>query len=129
MRLPGGGTGRRTVDGTRDRPTEVTVKRRHALLTSLLLGLAVVAGALALTRTMALGQHAAVGDAQIARRGAQLDRAEAQVRRLRAQRPPAVPAVPATRSATRVVVVRDAQTHAEPYEHEEEGHEEDGHDD
>ena len=105
------------------------MKRRHALLTSLLLGLAVVAGALGLTRTMALGQHAAVGDAQIAGRAAQLDRAEAQVRRLRAQRPPAVPAVPATRSARRVVVVRDAQTHAEPYEHEEEGHEEDGHDD
>jgi hypothetical protein len=127
--LPGGGTARRTVDGSRDRPTEVTVKRRHALLTSLLLGLAVVAGALALTRTMALGQHAAVGDAQIARRAAQLDRAEAQVRRLRAQRPPAVPAVPATRSATRVVVVRSARSHGEPYEHENEGREAGGHDD
>lgn len=105
------------------------MKRRHALLTSLLLGLAVVAGALALTRTMALGQHAAVGDAQIARRAAQLDRAEAQVRRLRAQRPPAVPAVPATRSATRVVVVRSARSHGEPYEHENEGREAGGHDD
>jgi hypothetical protein len=37
--------------------------------------------------------------------------------------------VPATRSATRVVVVREAQSHAEPYEREEEGHEVDGHDD
>jgi hypothetical protein len=105
----------------------VTVKRRHALLTSLLLGLAVVAGALALTRTMALGQHAAVGDAQIARRAAQLDRAEAQVRRLRAQRPPAVPAAPAARSATRVVVVRGAQSHGESYEDEDD--EEGGRDD
>ena len=105
------------------------MKRRHALLTSLLLGLAVVAGALALTRTMALGQHAAVGDAQIARRAAQLDRAETQVRRLRAQRPPAVPTVPATRSATRMVVVGNARSHAEPYDHEDDGHEEGGHDD
>jgi hypothetical protein len=95
------------------------VKRRHALLTSLLLGLAVVAGALSLTRTMALGQQSAPDGAQIARRAAQLDRAEAQVRRLRAQRPPRVPAVPAARQATRVVV-RGAQSHGEPNEHESE---------
>ena len=105
------------------------MKRRHALLTSLLLGLAVVAGALALTRTMALGQHAAVGDAQIARRAAQLDRAEAQVRRLRARRPPAVPAVPGGEPATRVVVVRSGHSHGEPYEREDAGHEDGGHDD
>ena len=106
------------------------MKRRHALLTSLLLGLAVVAGALALTRTMALGQHASAGDAQIARRAAQLDRAEAQVRRLRAERPPALPAAaPAAQSATRVVVVRASQSHGEPYEHEGDEHEDGGHDD
>ena len=105
------------------------MKRRHALLTSLLLGLAVVAGALALTRTMALGQHASAGDAQIARRAAQLDRAEAQVRRLRAERPPALPAAPAAQSATRVVVVRASQSHGEPYEHEGDEQEDGGHDD
>ena len=102
------------------------MKRRHALLTSLLLGLAVVAGALALTRTMALGQHASAGDAQIARRAAQLDRAEAHVRRLRAER---LPAAPAAQSAPRVVVVRASQSHGEPYEHEGDEHEDGGHDD
>jgi hypothetical protein len=97
------------------------VKRRHALMTSLLLGLAVVAGALALTRTLALGQQSGVSDAQIAQRTAQLDRAEAQVRRLRAQRPPAVPPLPATRQAVqRVVVVSSARSQGETSEREHE---------
>lgn len=105
------------------------MKRRHALLTSLLLGLAVVAGALALTRTTALGQQPGVSDAQIAHRAAQLDRAEAQVRRLRAQRPPRVPPMPAAPQATTRVVVSASRTHGEPYEHEAEASEHGGHDD
>ncbi len=110
------------------------MKRRHALLTSLLLGLAVVAGALALTRTLALGQQSGVSDAQIAQRSAQLDRAAAQVSRLRAQRPPAVPPLPAARQVVqRVVVVSSARSQGEPSEHEQEhedgGHEGGGHDD
>jgi hypothetical protein len=103
------------------------MKRRHAVLTSLLLGLAVVAGALALTRTMALGQSTGTGEAQIAQRTAALDRAEAQVRRLRAKRPPRLPAASGSAAPeTRVVFVRAARAQAGPAEHEDE-HEAEAH--
>ena len=95
------------------------MKRRHAILTSLLLGVAVIVGSFALTRTMALGQSTGASEAQIARRSAALDHAAAQVRLLRAQHPPRLPASTEATAATRIVVRGSTPAHADDREHSE----------
>jgi hypothetical protein len=74
------------------------VNRRHALVIALFLALALVAGLFAAVRTTQLGAAAspAVPAAQIAAKNRQLDRAEAKLKRAAKQRPPALPALPAS---------------------------------
>ena len=74
--------------------------RTNALLVSLAVGLAAVAGVFALGRTLALSTHShAASDRLIARRTAQLDRYEASLRKELAKKPPALPPRPASGSA------------------------------
>jgi hypothetical protein len=70
--------------------------RPHALAVSLMTGAATIAGVVALSRTVALGQQASSPDeVRIEQRAAALDRAEAAIARLDAGAPPAVVAAPA----------------------------------
>jgi hypothetical protein len=104
------------------------MRRRHALVLSLALALAVVAGTFAATRTATLGARAS--DAQIAERAARLDRFEASLRQAAADRPPALPplrsaAAPSASGRPRVVYVRPApvpvlaeDAHDDEHEHE-----------
>ena len=74
------------------------MNRTRALITSLLVALAAVAGVFALSHTLTLSNQAnSATDQQVARRTAQLDRYEASLRRALAQKPPALPAVPAAK--------------------------------
>jgi hypothetical protein len=87
------------------------MRRRHALVLSLALGLAVAAGTFAATRTATLGARAS--DAQLSERAARLDRFEASLRRAAADRPPALPpagaaAAPSAAGQPRVVYARPA---------------------
>jgi hypothetical protein len=74
------------------------MKRSHALLLALLLGVAAVAATFALLSTTSLGISAkaapATPTAQIAARNAKLDKAEAALRRALRKRPPALPELP-----------------------------------
>lgn len=71
------------------------MNRTRAFLVSLAVGLAAIAGVVALGQTLALGQSShAASDRQIAARTARLDRYEASLRRALKQKPPALPAVP-----------------------------------
>lgn len=112
------------------------MKKHHALALSLLLAVATVAGVVALTRTVALGQETpTTSTSELDRREAALDRARRQIARLDASIPPALP--PAARTAasptTRVVVVQAAASASAPedredddgweHEHEEQEHE------
>ncbi|MGE5692055.1 MAG: hypothetical protein ACM33B_16015 [Pseudomonadota bacterium] len=66
--------------------------RRQSFVVALVLAVALAAGVFALLRTVSLGASAAgPTDAQLAAQSAQLDRAEAALRREAAQRPPALP--------------------------------------
>jgi len=87
--------------------------RAHALVLSLAIGVAAVAGTIAATRTVTLGARAA--DTQVAARSARLDRFEASLRRAAADRPPALPPLRSAADATapptsapRVIYVRPA---------------------
>jgi len=74
------------------------MNRMHALIVSLAVGVAAIAGVFALGHTLSLGNQAhAATDSQIARRTAQLDRYEASLRAALAARPPKLPPVPAPR--------------------------------
>jgi len=76
------------------------MKRTHALLISLALGIAVIAGSFAALRSQNLAQQARgshVSAAQLAQQTRALDRAEAQLRAELRRRPPAIPV---TRAAT-----------------------------
>jgi hypothetical protein len=97
------------------------VNRKHALTISLAAALAALAGTVAATKSAHLGhassKPAAVSSALIAKRTAQLDRAEVALRKALAQKPPKLPPLPATASAgaapasapaQRVVYVRPA---------------------
>jgi hypothetical protein len=124
------------------------VPRTQTLVVALSLGLAAVFGAVALTKTVHLGQAAATTPASarlIAKRNAQLDRFEASLRAALRKHPPPVPKLPtlpvaasaaATPAATpapaaapaasaRVVYVRPApiivHKHRAGGEHESEG--------
>jgi hypothetical protein len=75
------------------------VPRTHAFIVALSLAFAAVAGTVALTRTVHLGQAAAgsgVSPAVVAGRKAQLDRFEASLRAQLRHMPPTVPKVPTT---------------------------------
>ena len=77
--------------------------RTQTLIVALSLGLAVVFGTVALTKTVHLGQAAAakpVAKSVLAKRTAQLDRFEAALRAELRKKPPAVPKVPSTPIAT-----------------------------
>jgi hypothetical protein len=70
--------------------------RRHALVISIFLGIALLAGSFAAIRTTQLGAQATVVPAaQIAAKNRQLDRYEATLRREARTRPPSLPALPA----------------------------------
>jgi hypothetical protein len=77
---------------------EATVNRKHAFSISLAVGVAAVAGALAATKTIHLGQNAAVQSktpsALIAQRTKALDRTETALRKALKQKPPALPPLP-----------------------------------
>ena len=76
------------------------MNRTRALIVSLAVGVAAIAGVFALGRTVALGNEAhATTNNQVAQRAAQLNRYEASLRRALAQKPPALPPVPAASSA------------------------------
>jgi hypothetical protein len=77
------------------------MNRTRALIVSLAVGVAAIAGVFALGHTIALGNQAqAKTDRQVAQRTAQLDRYEASLRRALAQKPPKLPPVPAAGSTT-----------------------------
>lgn len=108
------------------------MSRIHALAATLLVAVAAVAGVLALRSTVALGQSSkATPAATIARRTAALDRAETQIARMRASRPPALPSAADTtvqQAAPRVVYVHATAPAASSGETEHSGDHEDGHD-
>lgn len=96
---------------------------KHAVTISLAAGLAAVAGTIAATRSIHLGHPGTAAASQsssglVAQRNAQLDRAEASLRKALAQRPPKLPPLPgavaggsaagAQPAAPRVVYVRPA---------------------
>ena len=70
------------------------MNRTRALIVSLAVGLAATMGVFALGNQA----HATTND-QVARRAAQLNRYEASLRRALAQKPPALPPVPASNSS------------------------------
>ena len=77
------------------------MNRTRALIVSLAVGLAAVAGVFALGNTLSLGNQAhASTDKQVAQRTAQLNRYEASLRKALAQKPPALPPVPAAATVT-----------------------------
>ena len=103
------------------------MNRRHALAIALLLAAAALAGALALSKTVALGQSApALTDAQLQARAARLEQAEADLRRAATDRPPPLPA--ATPAASPSPLVR-APAAAWDEDHEEDGWDDHGDDD
>ena len=77
------------------------MKRTHAVLISLALAVAVVAGGFAALRSQRLAQSSTphVASAQYARQVRALDRAEAALRAELRKRPPAIPALPAAAPA------------------------------
>jgi hypothetical protein len=89
------------------------MSRKHALLVSLLLGLAAVAGLVAGLRTVGRASQAAgasrVSTAAIVRRQGTLDRLEASLRRSLAQRPPKLPPLPSGAAPAAAVPVRAPQ--------------------
>lgn len=100
------------------------MKKHHALVLSLLLGAASVAGVVALTRTVALGQASpTTPTSQLQQREASLDRARRDIARLDANVPPALPpaTAPATAGAPRVVVVRATASSTAPQWDDDEG--------
>ena len=92
------------------------MRKPHAFVVSLMIGVSVVAGVLALTRTVSLGQATpAPAQTEVAQREAALDRAEAQIAKLNASVPPTLPALPSrrlTEAPARVVYAAAPQTRA-----------------
>jgi len=73
------------------------MNRTRALIVSLAVGLAAIAGVFALGHTVSLGNQAhATTNNQVAQRTARLNRYEASLRKALAQKPPALPPVPAS---------------------------------
>ncbi len=85
------------------------MNRKRSLIVSLAVGVAALAGVFALGHTLSLGnQSHATTDRQVALRTAQLNRYEASLRKALAQKPPALPPVPA--SAVRSAPARSLAT-------------------
>jgi hypothetical protein len=106
--------------------------RPHALAVSLMTGAATIAGVVALSRTVALGQQASPSDGvRIEQRAAALDRAEAAIARLDASVPPAVVAAPAPTTAEqpRALTVRVADRTIPVVEHDDDHESEHQHED
>ena len=85
------------------------MRRRHALLISLIVGAAAIFGTFAATHSAALGRSSArstMSDAQVAAHNRALDRTEAKLRQMLARHPAAKPAAAAGRQ--RVIYVRPA---------------------
>lgn len=118
------------------------MNRTRALILSLAVGLAAIAGVFALGQTLSLGASArSANAAQVARRTAQLDRYEASLHRALARKAPALPPLPTSEAAGTsratapvrvvyhrpppVVVVTHRAGGDEGDEHEAEGGEED----
>lgn len=117
------------------------MNRSRALIVSLGVAAAAVAGVFAATSTISLGSEAkASTDAQVARRAAQLDRYEASLQATLAQKPPKLPSVPKVTTSSaggpsatpaRVVyrraapVVSQAARSDDEYEHEDDDYERD----
>ncbi len=75
------------------------MNRTRALIVSLAVGLAAIAGVFALGDTLALGNAtSSTTDQKVAQRTQQLNRYEASLRKALAQKPPALPAVPRSSS-------------------------------
>ena len=78
---------------------EATVNGKHALLISIAVGIAAIAGTIAATKTVHLGRSAATQPASasvtVAKRTKQLDRAEIALRKALKQQPPKLPPLPA----------------------------------
>jgi hypothetical protein len=98
--------------------------RKHLFAVVVLLGAAVVAGLLAVTRTTALGTAASSAtEAQITAKSRSLDRLEASLRQALAKKPPAVTSAKhpaASTAAPRTVYVRASAPSGQAYggEHE-----------
>lgn len=116
------------------------MNRRRALIVSLGVAVAAVAGIFAATSTISLGSEAkASTDQQVARRTAQLDRYEASLQKALAEMPPKLPTMPTdatveagvqTAAPARVVyrraapvVVGQSAGSDDEYEHEDDEHE------
>lgn len=77
------------------------MNRARALILSLAVGVAAIAGVFALGHTIALGQQSrSVTAVQVARRTGQLNRYEASLRKALAQKPPKLPPVPTTSASS-----------------------------
>ena len=96
------------------------MKRAHALLLALLLGVAVVAATFAVITTTSLGMSAkaaapTIASARFAARTAKLDKTEAALRRALRNKPPALPKLPKRAVAhPRVVHVVSSPLPAQP---------------
>lgn len=102
------------------------MNKRHALGVTILVGAAAVAGMLAVTRTVQLGEAADTSPAALEARATELDQVEAQIRLLDASVPPAVPPRSSTATvdaATGVVYVR--ATSEDSSEEDRDDHEDD----
>jgi hypothetical protein len=114
------------------------MKRSHAFLIALAIGVAAVFGLMAATRTTHLGSNptkaTTISSAQIAARNRALDRMEITLRKQLTQKPPALPPMPATApqqpQQQRVLYVRPAPivhiVHRHGGEHEAEGADHEG---
>ncbi len=90
------------------------MSRTLAFAFAAMLALDAVAGTLALTRTLHLGQAShRTSDALVAKRTAQLDRFEASLRTQLAKKPPPLPKIPAA-SASDSVSISAAPTASSP---------------
>lgn len=77
------------------------MKRTSALLVSLSIGVAAILGVFAATRTIVLGSRpSSATSTQVAKRTRQLNRYEASLRKALAQKPPALPPLPAGAAST-----------------------------
>jgi hypothetical protein len=114
------------------------MKRGHALLISLVIGVAAIFGTFAATHSVRLGRSStapAIFSAQITARNRALDRTEANLRRMLADHPGTTHGAAApqrviyVRPAPHIVTVHQKGGDAEDGEHEAEGHEGGGFDD
>jgi hypothetical protein len=110
------------------------LNRIHVLVASVILGLSAIFGLAATTKTAGIGQTrpatSQVSHQTIAARQRRLDRVQAALRRARAKKPPAFPAVPAAPRAQLVAQPSPVAASGSPRSwHEDEHEAEEGDDD